>query len=115
MKTLYLILGMFPINFDDFISIVHNVAHRIEISLWNLLKYFNVTFIQRRLESKTLRICSLPREARLVFTLIGRQQTKVEKSTGHERDGPASRKSGEYVNVLKELGSASLQIFSYEL
>ena len=69
-----------------------------------------------RLESKTLRICSLPREARLVFTLIGRQQTKVDKTSGgHDKDGATSRKSGEYINMLTELGSASLQIFNYEL
>ena len=60
------------------------------------------------LESQTLRICSLPREARLVFTLIGRQQQKIESESGN-------RKSGEVVNVMKELGSASLQLFNYEL
>ena len=70
--------------------------------------YENVVF-DSWLESQTLRICGLPREARLVFTLIGRQKKKVEN------DGGSSRKSNEFVNVLEELGSASLQIFNYEL
>ena len=60
------------------------------------------------LESQTLRICGLPRETRLVFTLIGRQQKKIENES-------SNRKSDEFVDVWKELGSASLQIFNYEL
>ena len=55
-----------------------------------------------RLESQSLRICSLPREARLVFTVIGRQQTKLENEA-------LNRKSEEYIDDIKELGSASLQ------
>ena len=69
--------------------------------------YENVVF-DSWLESQTLRICGLPREARLVFTLIGRQQQKIENEN-------SNRKSGEMVNVMEELGSASLQLFNYEL
>ena len=61
-----------------------------------------------RLESQSLRICSLPRESRLVFTVIGRQQTKLENEA-------SNRKSEEYIDDIKELGSASLQVFNYEL
>lgn len=51
------------------------------------------------LESKTINICSLPRESRLVLTLIGREMVTVDKQT-------------ELVHT--ELGWASLQLFNFE-
>jgi phosphatidylinositol-4-phosphate 3-kinase len=103
-------------NFEDFavrMQIFHGTRPIAEPPLTPFVSksesfYENVVF-DSWLESQTLRICGLPREARLVFTLIGRQQKKVEN------DGGSGRKSGEFVNVLEELGSASLQIFNYEL
>ncbi len=51
------------------------------------------------LESKTVKICSLPREARLVLTLYGRQMVTTDKHTEL---------------VQSELGWASLQLFNFE-
>ena len=102
-------------NYDDFtvrMQIFHGTRPIAEPLLTPFYSkgesFYESIVFDSWLESQTLRICSLPREARLVFTLIGRQQTKVENEG-------SSRKSGEYVHVLKELGSASLQIFNYEL
>ena len=102
-------------NYDDFAVRMHIFHGTRPIAEPPMTPYFSkcesfyesVVF-DSWLESQTLRICSLPREARLVFTLIGRQQNQVENDT-------SSRKSGEMVNVIKELGSASIQIFNYEL
>ena len=57
------------------------------------------------LESKTLLVGNLPREARLVFTLIGRDQTRVNSSEG----------GTEVVYSYKNVGWASLQLFDSEL
>lgn len=51
------------------------------------------------LESKTINICSLPREARLVLTLYGREMVTIDKQTQL---------------VQSELGWASLQLFNFE-
>ena len=51
------------------------------------------------LESKNVQICNLPREARLVLTLYGRETVIVDKQPKL---------------VLTELGWASLQLFNFE-
>lgn len=52
------------------------------------------------MELKSVRMCSLPREARLVFTLYGRGTF------------PAGDKNAKLVK--RELGWASLQLFNFE-
>ena len=57
-----------------------------------------------RLEPKSLRICSLPRESRLVFTLYGR---KLDANANSNAQGKRKR-------VRRELGWGAMQIFDYE-
>lgn len=64
------------------------------------------------LEAKTLNICSLPREARVVFTLNGRSRTKV---VVNNPDKDNNRKSSEYVYESMELGWTALQLFNYDM
>ena len=52
------------------------------------------------LEMKSIRICSLPREARLVFTLYGRKTVKADKEQVTKK-------------VKQELGWGSIQLFDY--
>ena len=70
--------------------------------------FFERLVFDSYLETKPFRVCSLPREARLIFTLIGRQQVSSSDKEGN-------RKSNEFVYVSKEIGWTSLQLFSFDL
>ena len=52
-----------------------------------------------RLESKVVRICSLPRESRLVFSLYGRRTVQQKETLRRE---------------LTELGWGAIQLFNFE-
>ena len=66
---------------------------KTETDFYDIVKY------DKWLESKAVRICNLPREARLVFSLYGRR-TVTQKETVKKE--------------LTELGWGALQLFNFE-
>ena len=61
--------------------------------------FYDVVKYDQWLESKAVRVCNLPREARLVFSLYGRRTVTQEKAVKKE---------------LTELGWGALQLFNFE-
>ena len=94
-------------DFDDFVvtmQIYHGTRPLADTAVATDFVGKSESFYERAkfdtwLELKTVRICSLPREARLVFTVHGRK-------TDHSKERPRVTRS--------ELGWGSLQLFSFE-
>lgn len=64
-----------------------------------------------RLHFENLPICTLPREARLIFVLYG---CTTEPSVGSENENNSSDQNGDGKVTKIELGWSSIQFFDFE-
>ncbi len=85
----------------DFVAKTDSFYERVKFDKW--------------VEMKSVRMCGLPREARLVFTLVGRTLTAPQGGAGSGGDA-AGGGGGERIArpVKRELCWGALQLFNFE-